>query len=84
MASSNGVAKRLASEPLYRSWLSWGKRRSRLEPFKRLGKTRKVPLTGMLAACRRGTSNAVEENFDSQIQVTIVRIRHPFAHDVAA
>jgi transposase len=61
-------------EPLYRSWISWAKR-SRLEPFKRLGKTLKSHLPGILAAYRFGTSNAVAENINSQIQAAIVRAR---------
>lgn len=61
-------------EPLYRSWISWA-RRSRLEPFKRLGKTLKTHLPGILAAYRRGASNAVAENLNSQIQAAIVRAR---------
>jgi transposase len=50
-------------------------RRSRLEPFKRLGKTLKAPLRGILAADRLGASNAVAENINSQIQAAIVRAR---------
>jgi transposase len=61
-------------EPLLRSWISWA-RRSRLEPFKRLGKTLKAHLPGMLAAYRLGASNAVAENINSQIQAAIVRAR---------
>lgn len=61
-------------EPLFRSWISWA-RRSRLEPFKRLGKTLKAHLPGILAAYRLGTSNAVAENINSQIQAAIVRAR---------
>ena len=61
-------------EPLYRSWISWA-RRSRLEPFKRLGKTLKAHLPGILAAYRMGVSNAVAENINSQIQAAIVRAR---------
>jgi transposase len=61
-------------EPLYRAWISWA-RRSRLEPFKRLGKTLKQHLPGILAAYRRGISNAVAENLNSQIQAAIVRAR---------
>jgi hypothetical protein len=52
-----------APEPLYRSWISWAKR-SRLEPFKRLGKTLKSHLPGTLAAYRLGASNAVAENIN--------------------
>ena len=61
-------------EPLYRSWISWAKR-SRLEPFKRLGRTLKAHLPGILAAYRLGASNAVAENINSQIQAAIVRAR---------
>ena len=61
-------------EPLYRSWISWA-RRSRLEPFKRLGKTLKTHLPGILAAYRLGASNAVAENLNSQIQAAIIRAR---------
>ena len=61
-------------EPLFRSWISWA-RRSRLEPFKRLGKTLKAHLPGILAAYRLGASNAVAENINSQIQAAIVRAR---------
>ena len=61
-------------EPLYRSWISWA-RRSRLEPFKRLGNTLKAHLPGILAAYRLGASNAIAENINSQIQAAIVRAR---------
>lgn len=61
-------------EPLYRAWISWA-RRSRLEPFKRLGATLKSHLPGILAAYRLGASNAVAENINSQIQAAIVRAR---------
>ena len=61
-------------EPLFRSWISWA-RRSRLEPFKRLGKTLKAHLPGILAAYRLAASNAVAENINSQIQAAIVRAR---------
>ena len=61
-------------EPLYRSWITWAKR-SRLEPFKRLGRTLKAHLPGILAAYRLGASNAVAENINSQIQAAIVRAR---------
>jgi transposase len=61
-------------EPLLRSWIAWA-RRSRLEPFKRLGKTLKAHLRGILAADRLGASNAVAENINSQIQAAIVRAR---------
>jgi transposase len=61
-------------EPLFRSWIAWA-RRSRLEPFKRLGKTLKAHLPGILAAYRLGASNAVAENINSQIQAAIVRAR---------
>jgi transposase len=60
--------------PLFRSWISWA-RRSRLEPFKRLGKTLKAHLPGILAAYRLAASNAVAENINSQIQAAIVRAR---------
>ena len=61
-------------EPLYRSWITWAKR-SRLEPFKRLGRTLKAHLPGILAAYRLGASNAVAENINSQIQAALVRAR---------
>jgi transposase len=61
-------------EPWFRSWIAWA-RRSRLEPFKRLGKTLRAHLPGILAAYRLGTSNAVAENINSQIQAAIVRAR---------
>lgn len=61
-------------EPLYRAFISWA-RRSRLEPFKRLGATLKSHLPGILAAYRLGASNAVAENINSQIQAAIVRAR---------
>jgi transposase len=63
-----------APEPLFSAFISWT-RRSRLEPFKRLGKTLKAHLPGILAAYRRGASNAVAENINSQIQAAIVRAR---------
>lgn len=61
-------------EPLFRSWISWA-RRSRLEPFKRLSKTLKAHLPGILAAYRLAASNAAAENINSQIQAAIVRAR---------
>jgi transposase len=61
-------------EPWFRSWISWA-RRSRLEPFKRLGKTLKAHLPGILAAYRLGARNAIAENLNSQIQAAIVRAR---------
>ncbi len=61
-------------EPLYRSWISWAKR-SRMEPFKRLSKTLKSQIPGILAAYRLGASNAVSENINSQIQAAIVMVR---------
>ena len=61
-------------EPLFRAFISWT-RRSRLEPFKRLGKTLKAHLPGILAAYRLRASNAVAENINSQIQAAIVRAR---------
>ena len=61
-------------EPLFRAFISWA-RRSRLAPFKRLGKTLKAHLPGILAAYRLGASNAVAENINSQIQAAIVRAR---------
>lgn len=61
-------------EPLIRAWISWA-RRSRLNPFKKLGATLKAHLPGILAAYRLGVSNAVAENINSQIQAAIVRAR---------
>ena len=61
-------------EPLYRAWISWA-RRSRLEPFKRLGKTLQEHLPGILAAYRLGLTNAAAESINSQIQAVIVRAR---------
>lgn len=61
-------------EPLFHSWISRA-RRSRLEPFKRLGKTLKANLPGILAAYRIGARNAVAENINIQIQAAIVRAR---------
>jgi transposase len=61
-------------EPLFRAFISWT-RRSRLDPFKRLGKTPKAHLPGILAAYRLGASNAVADNINSQIQAAIVRAR---------
>lgn len=63
-----------AAEPLYRRWISWA-RRSRLEPFKQLGKTLKAHLPGILAAYERGMSNAAAESINSQVQAAIVRAR---------
>ena len=70
----SAMPKRPDPEPLYRSWISWA-RRSRLEPFKRLGNTLKAHLPGILAAYRLGASNAIAENINSQIQAAIVRAR---------
>ena len=61
-------------EPLYNSWISWA-RRSRLEPFKRLGSPLKAHLPGILAAYRLGANNSVAENINSQIQAAVVRAR---------
>lgn len=75
-----------AAEPLYRSWisgslsfsamrrLSWA-RRSRLEPFKKLGKTLKTHLPGILAAYEHKLTNAAAESINSQVQAAIVRAR---------
>ena len=70
----SAMPKRPDPESLYRSWISWA-RRSRLEPFKRLGNTLKAHLPGILAAYRLGASNAIAENINSQIQAAIVRAR---------
>ena len=61
-------------EPWYHSWISWA-RRSRLEPFKRLGSTLKAHLPGLLAAYRLGANHAVAANSNRQIQAAIVRAR---------
>lgn len=59
---------------MFRAWIAWA-RRSRREPFKRLGKILKTPLPGILAAYRLGARNAVAENINSPIQAPIVRAR---------
>jgi transposase len=46
-----------------------------MEFFKRLSKTFKSHLPGILAAYRLGARNAVAENINSQIQAAIVRAR---------
>lgn len=61
-------------EPLYRAWISWA-RRSRLEPFKKLGKTLKDHLSGILAAYEHHLTNAAAESINSQVQAAIVRGR---------
>jgi len=61
-------------EPLYKAWISWA-RRSRLAPFKKLGKTLKDHLPGILAAYKHRLTNAAAENINSHIQAAIVRAR---------
>lgn len=63
-----------APEPLFGKLISWA-RHSRLAAFKRLGKTLKTHLAGIVAAYRLGVSNAVAETINSQIQAAIVRGR---------
>lgn len=63
-----------AAEPLYRAWISWA-RRSRLEPFKKLGQTLKDHLPGILAAYDHQLTNAAAESINSQVQAAIVRAR---------
>lgn len=60
--------------PLYRGWIFWA-RRSRLEPFKKLGKTLKDHLPGILAAYQHKLTNAAAESINSQVQAAIVRTR---------
>lgn len=63
-----------AAEPLYCAWISWA-RRSRLEPFKKLGQTLKDHLPGILAAYDHQLTNAAAESINSQVQAAIVRAR---------
>ena len=50
-------------------WVSWA-RRSRLEPFKRLGATIKEHLGGVLRGMLDGRSNAYVEAMNGQLQQT--------------
>lgn len=63
-----------AAEPLYRRWIAWA-RRSRLAPFKKLGKTLKAHLPGILASYEHKLTNAAAESINSQVQAAIVRAR---------
>jgi transposase len=63
-----------APEPLIRAWISWA-RRSRLEPFKKLGATLRDHLDGILNAYTQNLSNAAAESLNSLVQAAIVRAR---------
>ena len=62
------------AEPLYKAWISWA-RRCRLAPFKKLGKTLREHLPGILNAYKHRVSNAAAESINSRIQAAIVRAR---------
>jgi transposase len=62
------------AEPLYKAWISWA-RRSRLAAFKKLGKTFRDHLEGILNAYKLNISNAAAESINSQVQAAIVRAR---------
>lgn len=57
-----------------RCWISWA-RRSRLAPFKRLGKTLRDHLEGILEHFRTGLSNGFVEAMNGLIRAAIVRAR---------
>lgn len=56
------------------AWISWA-RRSRLPPFKRLGKTLRDHLDGILEHFRTGLSNGFVEAMNGLIRAAIVRAR---------
>lgn len=64
----------LRLDTLLDRWISWA-RRSRLEPFKRLGATVRTHRHGILASFRLGMSNATAESINSRIQMAIARAR---------
>lgn len=53
-------------------WISWA-RRSRLEPFKRLGATFKKHLEGIVSGFTCGVTNATAESINATVQGAIVR-----------
>ena len=55
-------------------WISWA-RRSRLEPFKRLGATFKKHLDGIRNTLTLGNSNGTAESINADIQAAIARAR---------
>jgi transposase len=63
-----------SAQPLYQAWISWA-RRCRLAPFKKLGKTFRDHLEGILNAYDLKVSNAAAESINSQVQAAIVRAR---------
>lgn len=62
------------AEPLLRAWISWA-RRSRLPAFKRLGKTIRDHLDGVLAHFSSGLSNGFLEAMNGLIQSAKTRAR---------
>lgn len=62
------------AERALKAWISWA-RRSRLAPFKRLGKTLREHLDGILEHFRTGLSNGFVEAMNGLIRAAIVRAR---------
>jgi len=59
---------------LLEGWIRWA-RRSRLEPFKRLGKTLRQHWDGVCNMLRHANSNARAESINADIQAAITRAR---------
>lgn len=55
-------------------WISWA-RRSRLQPFKRLGATVRSHIDGIVNSYTQGLSNGTAESINSKIQATMARAR---------
>ena len=62
------------AEVMLRAWISWA-RRCRLAPFKRLGKTIKDHLEGILEHFRSGLSNGFVEAMNGLLAAAIARAR---------
>jgi transposase len=59
---------------LLEQWIGWA-RRSRLEPFKRLGATLRTHWDGVCNMLRHANSNARAESINADIQAAIARAR---------
>lgn len=62
------------AEPLLKRWVAWAQR-SRLAPFKRLAKTVKAHLEGILEHFRTGLSNGFVEAINGLLAAAIARAR---------
>ncbi|NYT26423.1 transposase, partial [Alcaligenaceae bacterium] len=62
------------AQTMVTGWISWA-RRSRLEPFKRLGATLKTHLAGIVQSFTLGLSNGTAESINAQVAAAIVRAR---------